>query len=178
MGKRPGRPIPGQNAGTDNPNQRGKDAEDNGCTGVYQNSGGGHTQAAVGPDRSFASRTGAECGAHVPQDDPAAAVKTATPIKHLVVIFNENISLDLYFGTYPVASNPSGEPAFYAKAGRGTAEGAASALRKAGPGPRGDPTPAVLLTGTEGRESRARGFRHGPSPAAGCACNGPQWLGR
>ncbi len=37
---------------------------------------------------------------------------TATPIKHLVVIFNENISFDHYFGTYPVATNPPGEPAF------------------------------------------------------------------
>jgi phospholipase C len=39
---------------------------------------------------------------------------TATPIKHLVVIFGENQSFDHYFGTYPRASNPSGEPAFTA----------------------------------------------------------------
>jgi phospholipase C len=38
---------------------------------------------------------------------------TETPIKHLVVIFQENVSFDHYFGTYPVALNPSGEPAFY-----------------------------------------------------------------
>jgi phospholipase C len=37
---------------------------------------------------------------------------TATPIQHLVVIFNENISFDHYFGTYPVAKNPAGEPKF------------------------------------------------------------------
>jgi phospholipase C len=37
---------------------------------------------------------------------------TATPIKHLVVIFNENRSFDHYFGTYPNALNPEGEPAF------------------------------------------------------------------
>jgi phospholipase C len=60
--------------------------------------------------------------------DPAAAIKTATPIKHLVVIFNENISFDHYFGTYPVASNPSGEPAFYAKAGTPTVNGYTPAL--------------------------------------------------
>jgi phospholipase C len=29
-----------------------------------------------------------------------------TPIKHLVVIFPENISFDHYFGTYPHAENP------------------------------------------------------------------------
>src|SRR5271168_326779 len=41
---------------------------------------------------------------------------TATPIKHLVVIFDENNSFDHYFGTYPYAANPAGagEPPFYA----------------------------------------------------------------
>ncbi|MCU1551106.1 MAG: alkaline phosphatase family protein [Glaciihabitans sp.] len=33
---------------------------------------------------------------------------TATPIKHLVVIFNENVSFDHYFGTYPNATNTDG----------------------------------------------------------------------
>jgi phospholipase C len=32
----------------------------------------------------------------------------------LVVIFQENVSFDHYFGTYPNAANPSGEPAFQA----------------------------------------------------------------
>lgn len=41
--------------------------------------------------------------------------RTSTPIKHLVVIFQENVSFDHYFGTYPFAANPRGEPAFYAK---------------------------------------------------------------
>jgi phospholipase C len=40
---------------------------------------------------------------------------TATPIKHIVVIFQENVSFDHYFGTYPHATNPAGEPAFHAK---------------------------------------------------------------
>ncbi len=39
-------------------------------------------------------------------------LKTKTPIKHLVVIFNENVSFDHYFGTYPNALNPEGEPVF------------------------------------------------------------------
>src|ERR1700689_3346345 len=39
-------------------------------------------------------------------------LKTKYPIKHLVVIFNENISFDHYFGTYPNASNVDGEPVF------------------------------------------------------------------
>ena len=42
---------------------------------------------------------------------------TVTPIQHLVVIFGENISFDHYFGTYPVATNPKGEPQFHAQPG-------------------------------------------------------------
>jgi phospholipase C len=42
--------------------------------------------------------------------------RTATPIKHLVVIFDENVSFDHYFATYPVARNPPGEPPFAAVA--------------------------------------------------------------
>ncbi|WP_316206469.1 MULTISPECIES: alkaline phosphatase family protein [unclassified Bradyrhizobium] len=40
---------------------------------------------------------------------------TATPIKHLVIIFNENRSFDHYFATYPNAGNPAGEIPFKAK---------------------------------------------------------------
>ena len=31
--------------------------------------------------------------------------QTKTPIKHVVVIFQENVSFDHYFGTYPHAAN-------------------------------------------------------------------------
>jgi len=48
--------------------------------------------------------------------NPAESYTTATPIKHLVVIFQENISFDHYFATYPNATNPASEPAFTAKA--------------------------------------------------------------
>lgn len=37
-----------------------------------------------------------------------------TPIEHVVVIFGENISFDHYFGTYPRAQNPPGQPRFTA----------------------------------------------------------------
>jgi phospholipase C len=40
----------------------------------------------------------------------AQAGSTATPIKHVVVIFQENVSFDHYFGTYPDAANTSGQP--------------------------------------------------------------------
>jgi phospholipase C len=39
-------------------------------------------------------------------------LKTKTPIKHLVVVFNENRSFDHYFGFYPNALNVEGEPRF------------------------------------------------------------------
>jgi phospholipase C len=48
---------------------------------------------------------------------PQEAASTVTPIKHLVVIFNENVSFDHYFATYPNATNPPGEPAFTAAPG-------------------------------------------------------------
>jgi phospholipase C len=46
----------------------------------------------------------------------AETKQTATPIKHVVVIYDENISFDHYFATYPNAINPAGEPAFKAAA--------------------------------------------------------------
>ncbi len=48
---------------------------------------------------------------------------TATPIKHLVVIFQENVSFDHYFGSYPNATNPPHEPKFKAKAGTPSVNG-------------------------------------------------------
>jgi len=53
---------------------------------------------------------------------------TATPIQHLVVIFNENVSFDHYFGTYPVATNPVGEPKFKASPNTPTVNGLGNAL--------------------------------------------------
>ncbi|ACI50512.1 phosphoesterase [Gluconacetobacter diazotrophicus PA1 5] len=47
---------------------------------------------------------------------PPPAV-TTTPIRHLVVVYDENVSFDHYFATYPQAANPPGEPAFVAGAG-------------------------------------------------------------
>jgi phospholipase C len=41
---------------------------------------------------------------------PAVPAATTTPIKHLVVIYQENVSFDHYFGTYPKAANTSGQP--------------------------------------------------------------------
>ena len=58
---------------------------------------------------------------------------TATPIKHLVVIFDENVSFDHYFGTYPFAANQPGEPAFHARPGTPTVNGLYSDITSSGP---------------------------------------------
>lgn len=63
-----------------------------------------------------------------PLSSPQNAVRTATPIKHLVVIFGENRSFDHYFGIYPVAQNPSGEPQFTAAASTPSVHGLTPAL--------------------------------------------------
>ncbi len=52
--------------------------------------------------------------AAAPASAKPAGGSTATPIQHLVVIFQENVSFDHYFGTYPNALNTiPGEPKFY-----------------------------------------------------------------
>jgi len=53
---------------------------------------------------------------------------TTTPIQHLVVIFNENVSFDHYFGTYPYATNPPGEPKFFPLPGTPSVNGLNGAL--------------------------------------------------
>ena len=54
--------------------------------------------------------------------------RTATPIRHLVVIFPENISFDHYFGTYPHAANPPGEPKFVGSRDTPAVNGLSTAL--------------------------------------------------
>jgi phospholipase C len=41
---------------------------------------------------------------------PSSEPATSTPIRHLVVVFDENVSFDHYFGTYPRAANIDGQP--------------------------------------------------------------------
>jgi phospholipase C len=52
---------------------------------------------------------------------------TATPIKHLVVIYQENVSFDHYFGTYPQAANTDGQP-FHAAPNTPSVNGLSPAL--------------------------------------------------
>src|SRR5580704_2175051 len=58
----------------------------------------------------------------------AASQPKNVPIQHIVVIFGENISFDHYFGTYPTALNPKGEPQFHALPGTPTVNGFTNAL--------------------------------------------------
>src|ERR1700733_16099139 len=70
--------------------------------------------------------------------DPGAVraqdVETITPpIQHVVVIFGENISFDHYFGTYPKAQNPPGQPRFTALPATPAVNGLTPALLTANP---------------------------------------------
>ncbi len=60
---------------------------------------------------TFGPLTNANAAAAQPSSKSFAG-QPATPIRHLVVIFQENVSFDHYFGTYPQATNPAGEPVF------------------------------------------------------------------
>jgi phospholipase C len=67
---------------------------------------------------ALAASTVLACVAALPSlagDGSAQTPTTQTPIKHVVIIFGENISFDHYFGTYPSAMNSSGEPSFTAR---------------------------------------------------------------
>ena len=47
-----------------------------------------------------------------PPPTPPTSTTSASVIKHVVVIYGENVSFDHYFGTYPNATNPAGETPF------------------------------------------------------------------
>ena len=55
-----------------------------------------------------AARDAAAAPAIAPASDYRVLARTATPIKHIVVMFDENVSFDHYFGTYPNAANTDG----------------------------------------------------------------------
>ena len=60
------------------------------------------------------------------------SARTTSPIKHVVVLFQENVSFDHYFGTYPKATNTDGQP-FKAKPGTPTVNGLTPELLTANP---------------------------------------------
>jgi phospholipase C len=106
------------------------------------------------------------CSGHL---DGAQGFSTATPIKHVIVVFNENISFDHYFATYPNAQNNSGETAFSGAADTPASNGLSAPL---------DPTHGfAALTGVDllnhnpnlnpmNGAGASNPFRLGPSQAA------------
>jgi len=86
--------------------------------------------------------------------DHDRAPKTATPIKHLVVIFDENNSFDHYFGTYPYALNLPGETStFYPAPDTPQVNGL---------------TPTLLTNNPNLLSGGSNPFRLSPSEAATC----------
>ena len=68
--------------------------------------------------------------------DAAAGAASAGPagkLRHIVVIFQENISFDHYFATYPKAKNAAGEPEFRALPGTPRVDGLSGKLLTANP---------------------------------------------
>ena len=93
------------------------------------------------------------------------AGQTATPIQHVVVIFQENVSFDHYFGTYPAATNPPGEPVFHAKSGTPTVNGLDSNLLTNNPNAanprRLDRSEALTCDQNHGYTAEQKAFDHG-----------------
>jgi phospholipase C len=111
--------------------------------------------AAVGATVASAStsQTGADTAnsAATPATAPASSYKVVaparSPIKHLVVLFDENESFDHYFGTYPHAANTDGSK-FYAKRGTPRVNGLSKSLLTKNPNAYNPErlTPAEALT--------------------------------
>jgi phospholipase C len=83
--------------------------------------------SAAGATSAAASGAGRSVARHGPPGH------TATPVKHLVVIYDENIAFDHYFGTYPYALNRPGEPAFHARPGTPQVSGLYNSVGRSGP---------------------------------------------
>jgi phospholipase C len=97
---------------------------------------GGAAAAATAASASTTPAKVSFAGYHTPARVSPSVYRdrTATPIKHLVVIFDENESFDHYFGTYPYAANKAGDgTTFTAKKGTPTVNGLYSQITKSGP---------------------------------------------
>jgi phospholipase C len=64
---------------------------------------------------------------------PAKPARPDQAIRHIVIIFQENISFDHYFATYPHALNPPGEPHFDPLPGTPSVDGLSGSLLTANP---------------------------------------------
>ncbi len=86
--------------------------------------------AAAAATVMIAASSVASASASEHHDGPSrpSTAATTTPITHLVVIYQENVSFDHYFATYPTAANPAGEPRFTAAANTPSVNGLTGAL--------------------------------------------------
>jgi phospholipase C len=82
------------------------------------------TAASAGTSSAGTAGAGTAGSAARPASSTAYRVvaPASTPIKHVVVLFDENVSFDHYFGTYPHATNADGSP-FHAKPGTPSVNG-------------------------------------------------------
>ncbi len=96
---------------------------------------------------------------------PSTVSDTTTPIQHLVVIFQENVSFDHYFGTYPNAQNPAGEPPFGATPDTPSVNGLSEALLTSNPNSdnptRLDRSQAVTCDQDHNYTDEQKAFNHG-----------------
>jgi phospholipase C len=127
-----------------------------------------------------------------------AQTSPSTPIQHVIVLYQENISFDHYFGTYPNAQNNPGEQTFTAYPGTPTVNGLSPELLTNNPNlnaagtARVNPTrmsPAQAYTCSQnhnyGPEQEAvdKGFMDrfplytGRTTSEGCAADGSTVLG-
>jgi phospholipase C len=123
---------------------------------------GEHAMSGTHPGRiarfvSLAAAAAIAAGSAMPSS--ASDPSTTTPIKHVIVIFQENVSFDHYFATYPFALNKTaGEPVFRALPGTPAVNGLLT-----GPvAPPNNPTLNVAGTGT------IQPFRLGRNQATTC----------
>ena len=107
---------------------------------------------------------------------------TVTPIRHVVVIFQENRSFDQYFATYPHAQNNPGETPFRAAPGTPTVNGLGVALLTSNPSSaqpvRLGPTQAIVCSDSHDYSDEQKAFglglmdqfpEHTADPACGTA---------
>jgi phospholipase C len=121
-------------------------------------------------------------GLTVAHADTPPLAPTSTPIKHVVVLFDENESFDHYFATYPNAANPPGQPKFVAKDGTPSVNGLDTTLLNnnpnSSPPQRLDRSEAVTCSQNHGYGAEQSAFDGGlmdkfPEFTAGGSC-GPR----
>ena len=122
--------------------------------------------AVIGISVSSASSDNSTPGSSVAATAAVASgAQTTTPIKHVVVLFDENISFDHYFGTYPYAQNQPGEPQFHALPNTPTVNGLQQRAADRQPEPEqpaaARPRPGADLRPEPRLHARAVGVRHG-----------------